>query len=41
MYSSESRTTTTKEKIAERNLERENVKSLFNSVTKFYDQIIC
>ena len=33
--------TTKKAKISEGNLERENVKSLSNSVTKFYDQGIC
>jgi len=33
--------TTKKAKIREGILERENVKSLYDSVTKFYDQRIC
>jgi len=35
------RTLLKKAKISEGNLENENVKSLSNSVTKFYDQGIC
>jgi len=33
--------TTKKENISEGNLERKNVKSLYNFITKFYDHVIC